>query len=111
MTCKDPYKPSNSPGPGMYNIVTPLSGRYSLIGTSDHLNNQDVLYQTSLGPGQYNLNLEIGGPKYTMGKIIKLKSNEVKKGIIYFIQEFDYLPQTTLGFIPKYLIKDIKLTQ
>ena len=64
----------------MYNTLTPISGRYSLIGTSDHLNNQDVLYQTSLGPGQYQVNLDFGGPKYTMGRVIKHTSNEVKKG-------------------------------
>lgn len=36
---KDTNNINNNPGPGMYNIIDQNNGRYSLIGTSDHLNN------------------------------------------------------------------------
>lgn len=66
----------------MYNVIQQNNGRYSLIGTSDHLNNHDVLYKTTLGPGQYQIKDNMDGPKYTMGKLINPKKKDYNKGIL-----------------------------
>jgi len=52
---------------------------------------------------------EKDGPKYTMGKVIKPKKKDYNKGIFYFIElEFDYVAESTVGFIPKYLANEVR---
>jgi len=41
------------------------------------------------------------GPKYTMGKVIKPKKKDYNK-------EFDYVAESTVGFIPKYLANEVR---
>ncbi|MFN9907995.1 MAG: hypothetical protein ACK56F_18000 [bacterium] len=41
------------PGPGMYNLLPPAASQVPFIAVSEHLNNQDVQFRSSLGPGQY----------------------------------------------------------
>ena len=55
------------PGPGQYNIDMPKDQKYSIIGTSNHLNNSDMLFcNEKTGPGSYNfeLNIKTNGPSF-----------------------------------------------
>jgi hypothetical protein len=80
----------------------------AFIGFSNHTMPQETGFKCQVGPGNYDTKIDRAGPKYSIGQSSREhKTARVHTGSFLFglILEINYGTATTIGVIPKYLVK------